>query len=299
MNINSIIMDIRKYVYDNHWTIGFPQNSLGEIINGSKLDVKWMKNPYTDRWFADPFILCHDNKEIVLLVEEFCDRIQRGRISKIVVSRSDYRLKNVEVVLELPTHLSFPAIKRKNGLVYIYPENGASNKLILYQYNPDSNECIEVCNMAEGYLADAIETDLFGESLLFTTIVPEHNSNKLVVMSKGSDCRYHPYKTVLFDSNIARNAGDWFNYSNSVYRPAQNCTFVYGGEMIIQKVFINNDGDFVFETIRRIKEQYKSYNLGCHTFNHYNGVSVIDVNGYRRPLLATFGKWLAQMRKRV
>ena len=54
-------MDIRRVLYDNHWTLGFPQNSISDIINGGVLNIKWMKNPSKDRWYADPFILGYDD----------------------------------------------------------------------------------------------------------------------------------------------------------------------------------------------------------------------------------------------
>ena len=290
-------MDIRRVLYDNHWTLGFPQNSISDIINGGVLNIKWMKNPFKDRWYADPFILGYDDENIYILAEEFYDPIGRGRISKLTIDRKKYQLKNVDVVLELPTHLSFPAIIRKDGDVYIYPENGASGELILYKYNPLNNDCKPIKNLADGYLADAIQTDLFGEPLLFATIVPKQNLNELVVFVQ-SEGKYYQYKKIFFEENVARNAGDWFMYEGSIYRPAQDCTNAYGGEMILQKVSYLNS-TFKFENIRRIKESFGTYKLGCHTFNHFDGISVIDVNGYRRPLLASAGKMIVKLRHRI
>ena len=289
-------MNIRRLLYDNHWTLGFPQNSIEGIINGEKLDVKWMQNPFKDRWFADPFVLGYDEDNIYILAEEYYDPIRRGRISKLSIDRKTYQLMNVEVVLELPTHLSFPAIARINGEVYIYPENGASGELLLYKYNQENNACIAIKNLADGYLADAIQTNLFDEPFLFATIVPKQNLNELIVFNLSDD-KYIPSHTIVFNENIARNAGDWFEYNGSVYRPAQDCTNAYGGEMVLQKVNYNN-GVFKFEHIRRIKESYGSYRLGCHTFNHLDDISVIDVNGYRRPFLAKLGKMIVKLRHR-
>lgn len=291
-------MDIRRVLYNNHWTLGFPQNSISDIINGCELNVKWMKNPFKDRWYADPFILGYDEENIYILAEEFYDPIGRGRISKLTIDRKKYQLKNVDVVLELSTHLSFPAITRINDDVYIYPENGASNELILYKYNPLNNDCKPIKKLAEGYLADAIHTELFGKPLIFATIVPKQNLNELVVFAQGEEGMFFQDRTIYFENNIARNAGDWFMYEGSIYRPAQDCTNAYGGEMILQKVSLTN-GVFNFENVRRINEHFGSYKLGCHTFNHFDCISVIDVNGYRRPLLASVGKMIVKFRHRI
>lgn len=277
-------MDLRKYVYNNHWTLGFSEDNLEEIVNGIQPTFHWMKNPYNNRWFADPFILDVTDEYIWVLVEEYYDPIKRGRISKLTVNRRNYQLEKIDVVLELPTHLSFPVIKRIGGDIFIYPENGASNQLNLYKYNPFTNECKKERTLAKGYLADAIITDLFGKELMFTTIVPNHNGKELLVYTE-EDGQYKEKREIRFESNIARNAGDWFLLNNKVYRPCQDCNERYGGAVILQEV-LKSDDCFSFHEINTINAAYKSYQLGCHTFNHYKGLIVIDVNGYRRPFLA-------------
>ena len=191
---------------------------------------------------------------------------------------------NVDVVLELPTHLSFPIIKRSGDDIYIYPENGASNNLVLYKYNPNTNTCKTEKILAKGYLADAVITDLFGEELLFATVVPNHNGKDLMIYKEKGKI-YQEVNKVHFESNISRNAGDWFTLNNKVYRPCQDCNERYGEAVIIQEVS-KVDDTLSFKKVNRICSTHHSYKLGCHTLNHYKGLIVIDVNGYRRPLLA-------------
>lgn len=104
-----------KKLTDERWNVGFIQNSTEDIINGSAVDVKWIIHKYKDSWFADPFVLDVTEKEITLLVEEFYKPINRGRISKLTVDRKTYILLRCDVILELPTHLSFPLIIRRNS----------------------------------------------------------------------------------------------------------------------------------------------------------------------------------------
>ena len=51
-------------------------------VIGARLDVRRYKN---EGWFADPFILDVTKREIIVLVEEWYDSIQRGRISKLTI----------------------------------------------------------------------------------------------------------------------------------------------------------------------------------------------------------------------
>lgn len=101
------------------WTVGFIENDLDSIIVGDFINIHWIRHSYTDRWFADPFILDVTENEIILLCEEYYYPIKRGRIAKLVIDKKTRELKECQVVLELDTHLSFPAIFRKGDDVYI------------------------------------------------------------------------------------------------------------------------------------------------------------------------------------
>ena len=103
----------RKYAYSNVWNLGFIRESLDEILyTEHSLTVDYMRHDFKDRWFADPFILDVTDKYIYVLVEEYYRKIRRGRIAKLTVNRDGFILEKSETVLELDTHLSFPAILR-------------------------------------------------------------------------------------------------------------------------------------------------------------------------------------------
>lgn len=291
-------MNIRKLLYDNHWTIGFVQNGIDSILRGDKLIINWVDNHYKDRWFADPFILDVDSEKITLLVEEFYDPINRGRISKVVVDKKTNCINEVKTVLELPSHLSFPAILRKDGRIYIYPENSNAGELNLYEYDPLNDNCIKIQTLSKEPLTDAVLTDLLGENMIFSTHIPNQNGNVLSCYSLQNN-EFVFVKEYTFDSNIARNAGDWFEFNGKIYRSAQDCNTRYGGAMFIQEVHRSDNELISFTNVRRIEEYNGKYTLGCHTFNHYNGVTVIDVNGYRRPFLAKLGLLLVSLKHKL
>lgn len=98
----SLIGCIRKYCLSSAWNIGFVEDKVQCVIRNDLQNIHWMKHQYSDRWFADPFILNVDEENIILLVEEFCYSFNKGRIAKLVVSRKDYILKEMKIVLEEP-----------------------------------------------------------------------------------------------------------------------------------------------------------------------------------------------------
>ena len=183
--------------------------------------MKWLKHDSKYSWFADPFILDVTDNEIHVLVEEYYKPIQRGRISRLIIDRYSYELKQKDVVLELRTHLSFPAIIRKEKDVFIYPENGESGELNLYQYFPESNKCVKIETILSEAVADAIIARVNGEDMLFCTKKTNPNGNELYVFTQDESGRYLEKERYTFDENIARMAGDFFEYNGKLYRPTQ------------------------------------------------------------------------------
>ena len=288
MNIKEFI---KQYSAET-WDIGFIQNSLGEILQGNEIEVRWMKHKLKDSWFADPFIMDIDDKEIHVLAEEFYKPINRGRIARLIIDRNTLELKHKDVVLEQPTHLSFPAIIRQDGKIYIYPENGESKELNLYQYIPESNECIKVETILSEAVADAVITEIDDKKYLFCTKQPNPNGNVLNVYQKDSSGLFQPREEYTFEEHVARMAGDFFTYNGKLYRPTQECNIQYGHAVTLQEVTEEN-GKFHFQEVRRMYSVHPRLTVGMHTFNMYKGLIVTDALGFHnmwiRKILKLFG----------
>lgn len=284
----SIRTSISNYITEKSWTIGFSEDSVGSILSGKRPFVRWLKGSYNKGWFADPFILDANDDTVHVLVEEYVYKEKKGRISLLEVDRRTYHLKSVTPLLSLDTHLSFPAILRDESQVYIYPENGLANTLDLYKLTTGTKTKLDyVRNLAKAPFADAIISDFFGESMVFATELPNQNKNILNVYAENNGY-YSKVNSIELTSNVARNAGRWFVYQGSIYRPAQDCNKRYGGAVIIQRVSQLSQYDFSFTDIARIESDNKLFTLGCHTFNMHEGLIVIDAHGYRRPKLKRF-----------
>ena len=274
------------YIKDTKYNIGFIDGNLKDVIEESRsIKVNWLKHTYKDRWFADPFILDVTNKEILVLVEEWYDPINRGRISKLIIDKQTYELKDILVLLELESHLSFPAIRRAQDGIYIYPENSVTGKLTEYKYIPEK-EKLEVSSViANEALTDAIQTDIFGERFLFSTRLPDANGKDLYIYQYSEKTKtFKEVSQYHYNENLSRSAGDFFRYGENIYRPSQVCIKSYGDAVSIQEVNYSN-GQYSEKEIRRIYSPHPDLDLGFHTFNTYKGVIVVDGVGYRRAKL--------------
>lgn len=289
MSLRSII----KSFSSERWNIGFIQNDIDSILNGAPLTVEWVKHNYKKSWFADPFILEVTDDEIHVLVEEFYKPIERGRISRLIVDKNSYELKHKDVVLELPTHLSFPVILRNGNDIFIYPENGESGELNIYHYLPNSNKCIKLDKLLDASVADAIITVIDGREMLFCTKQPNPNGNLLSVYLRDKTGQFVESDCYSFDENVARMAGDFFEFKGRMYRPTQECNVQYGHAVTIQEMMQVN-GKFQFKEIRRLYSVHPKLTVGMHTFNMYKGHIVTDALGFDnmwiRKALKMFGK---------
>lgn len=280
---------IYSFIYEQCWTLGFIEQPFVDLVDGKSYEIHYIKGIPKDCWFADPFILDYNDSVILVLVEEFSYGLRRGRIARLTIDRHTYRLLNYKIILDLPTHLSFPLIRRDNENVYIYPENSESGSWSMYEYNPSTDVLSYVKAVSTEPLTDAIITELFGDELIFATHLPTQNGSTLSVYFADGVF----WQDVSFSTNIARNAGDWFRIGDKIYRPAQDCNNGYGVAVILQEVTRSNDS-FVFNDVCRIVSTNPQFTTGCHTLNHYKGLAVVDVHGWRRP---RFVRWADLMKQ--
>ena len=117
-----MIKSLTKEIY----SIGFIESAndsdyiFKETCDQKVIWIDW--NGYKDGWFADPFILSADTSRIEVLVEEWVNKLGKGRISKLTIEANTYKLQCVKPILESDTHFSFPNIWKENGVIYVYPE---------------------------------------------------------------------------------------------------------------------------------------------------------------------------------
>ena len=248
-------------------------------------NLHFIKSPYKNRWFADPFILTVTDEEIILLVEEFSYRIKKGRIARLAVDRGLLTIAKMEIILELDTHLSFPFIMRKGNDIYICPENSASGSSTMYRYNDETrgiSPCAINCKLP---LTDAVFLRIQDNSYIFSTSIPDPNGKTLTIYRKDTPGgAYIPVQTVQFSDYVARNAGAIMERNGQLLRPAQICDGGYGYGLGIEFQRISYDnGLFSFS----VAEQHfppRGYD-GLHTYNEHAGVAIVDCRCFNHPAL--------------
>ena len=276
--------------YNQYWNIGFCEQTPEELIRDKQLKpVRWLNHPYRDRWFADPFIYKVTESEIVVFVEECPMESPKGIICELVIDKETMRLKERYVMLELESHLSYPAIVQYDGKIYVYPENGASGRLYIYEYNGEKHILENPICILDEAVADATIIDYKEHFYMSATMFPKTLENAFLYESESLFGPFRhigdkPYQT---DRNSSRQGGNWMVVDNNIYRPAQDCMKNYGAALNVMN--LKMDDGIIFETIVfRLNPVRGRYGLGLHTINFSDGWCVVDGYGFYMRLLGGF-----------
>lgn len=276
---------IRKIKIPFNYNIGFVNlTPRGLIKKGSLGEISWMKHNYSDRFFADPFILTVDNERIVVLVEELIYG-RKGTIVELVVDRRTKHLIDRRELLRLNTHLSYPNIFRYEGHTYVMPENSEAGEIKLYEYINNDLRAIKTV-IAQG-VNDATFIRHDGEYyLLATKIKPDCNKDAYLFKSDSPTSEWQQVgdTPVVTNERWSRPGGGFFEVDGKTYRVAQDCKGLYGNSMHIRQVteFI----PFRESEVIHLKPTSYRYSKGLHTLNfHESGLAVVDGNGYYYPTL--------------
>lgn len=276
----------KEILFRRRYEIGFTHYDEKIVSEGKKFKTTFIKNPPKDKWYADPFLFEVTDSCFILFVEEFRYDHPVGRLAKLVVDRKSMKIVDEKILLDLPTHLSFPIYYREGEDVFIYPENSKSGALNLYKYDKIQERFVFQSCLIKEPLVDAVHFAGRGEHYIFATDARNEagNNNELkIYRSDRIDGEYSSCQTVLFDTKVARNGGGVVSIGDDHYRVAQDCTKSYGYSMEFQKIVMDEDGNFSFETVSKVSPCGLQY--GTHTFNVCGEWAVVDVNTAVYPLI--------------
>ena len=276
------------------WALGFVHGGMQSVMESDHLDVVWVKMP-KDRWYADPFVLDVTKSEILLLVEDYAYATKKGIISLLHINKSTMEIVSRKVLLELQTHLSFPAIWRKEGHVYVYPESAGSGRLDMYEYDAEKEELTFVKTICDDVVWDSYITEAFGEPLLFTAAKNDYQLDVYKWDDKKE--RFVSYHQISSDIKNSRMGGAVFEYKGQFYYPAQNCEKTYGGALDIKRLTEEGGMLKVAGAVKHIESLNRRYPTGLHTLNEYKDVVVIDVKGYRYGWFGALISKIVKMKK--
>lgn len=264
------------------WNIGFIESELENILNSeTQLPITWMKHHYLDRFFADPFILCVDEKYITIMAEEYLFLEAKGKIVKLIIDRKTKQLKKRQLVLETDYHLSYPFIYNNR----LYPEQSASNMWKSYDLDGKNEKLISRCGFIDGTILNDGNCEW-----LFATRIKDNRSDAIKKLYRYKIENGVPdissERLIKDDLRESRPAGNFMSINNKWYRVSQTSTnSIYGESISISEIKLCNEENYVEETVKTINSHRSNrFNKGLHTLNAYRNEKLIVIDGFEMGL---------------
>jgi hypothetical protein len=267
--------------HHDDWHIGIVDASIERVIGmGNDLEVRWLPG-WRGRFAADPFGL---ERAGVLHVffEDFDQRHGRGTISHVAIA-ADGTVGEPESVLDPGVHTSYPFLVEHGGTTFLMPETAAASRLVLYESVDFPHRWQPVVTMLDGIpVVDASVVEFEGRWWMFGTRL-DHGANHNLFIWHARELtgpwQPHAANPVKTDARSSRPGGTPFIVDGALYRPSQDDSLSYGGQVVVNQVQVLTPRAFVERPVGSIGPKPGSpYPDGLHTLSRAGTRTLIDGN---------------------
>lgn len=245
---------------------------------------------------ADPFLFVHENR-LFLFYEETTFRRPGGRLMMVSSSDLNNWTAPVQISREDNLHFSFPFVFRDGDDVYMIPETGWSGEIRLYRAKDSGLNQWEAdtvlmrrgkkdVNIIFDYADNVVykKDDVY---YLFTSILDKDGYRLLLFTSPNLRGPYdeHPCSPVCHDLMYGRNAGSLIEFEGKLYRPTQDCSQTYGGQVNLMEIVeitpLHYEEKVYSEHV--LPQSTEFYRFGGHQLNFvtFKGLNIVATDAKR------------------
>lgn len=279
--LKNFIVKLWQFLFiEDEWNIGIIENPVTDLLKENyQPTINWFPALPKNTFRADPSIIHYDNDYYILY--EFFNYYQY----KANFCFSRFSQNKIQVIdeecLNTDKHLSYPFLFIHENQTFLVPECWQSNSITLYRANPfPYNWKIEkvLINNFPG-----IDNTIIRHKNLWWLFCTNKNEgsrlNLYLFYSEQLLGDWKPHKNNPVKTNVtsSRPAGNLFYIGNELYRPAQDSSQTYGGQVVLCKIKTLTPEAFEEEIVNTINvKNEKLYNKGIHTISSYNSFMVVD-----------------------
>ena len=229
---------------------------------------------------ADPFPVATDDGYWVFF-EEVPQDSRVGYLSVMKMDRSG-RCGASRIILQQPTHLSYPGVYRIGTEWFLLPESSATGVVQLYRATRFPCEWVPVERLLEGVRAyDPTLVEIAGRWWMFVNQPPEGGSSWDELHLYHAERPQgpwtpHPRNPVVSDARGARPAGHLFEHRGALYRPAQDCGIRYGRAIVVNRILKIDAREYEEVEAARILPDWDPRVLAVHTLNRAGDLTMLD-----------------------
>jgi hypothetical protein len=272
---------LRSVLYYEHWMIGIVDQPIENSLRWMEMPpVTWVEPFSSKRYLADPFPW--PGKPDVILAETYDVAKRLGRISTFTLQGTRITSES-DAKFPLQGHLSFPLVFEEGGEIYALPESCATGRLEILRWDALQGWGSFVTIFSHVPAADAVLHKKDGLYWIFYTDVSHHPHDNLHLTYAPSlmgPWQQHPGNPVQHGADRSRNGGKIFEAAGRLYRPAQDCSRVYGGALRIMEITEWTKTSYAEKEVTYIKPSDVFYRDGFHTLVAWNDRQTL-VDGMR------------------
>lgn len=241
----------------------------------------WM-SPGPDEFYADPFGFKRGASRFQIFFERFRWSADRGDIATTVFDGNTF--EPCTTAFEAPTHLSYPYVVRRGDRHVFIPEHSAAREVCSFEFDDQGVAIGKVPIFPETDMIDTTFVEQGGRIWAFA-LIDNHAKNTHLHLfhaeSYDGPWLAHCLNPIKSDVRSSRPAGTPFEHEGKLFRPAQDCSSVYGGAVTVNQIVIMTPTDFFEIEVSSVRPLSDGdYLDGLHTLSKMEDCTLID--GARR-----------------
>jgi hypothetical protein len=220
------------------WNIGVVNAPIAAVVEaGASQPISWF-DLRPGRFAADPFGIERDGR-LHVFFEDYGQREGRGTIAHTELLEGG-GWSPIDTVLDPGVHASYPYLVEDDGILYMLPETAAANELVLYQSTDFPHGWRRAATLLAGIpVVDASVVKFEDRWWMFGTLGNRGAAHNLFIWHAAAlTGPWTPHKgnPVKTDARSARPGGTPYVVDGVLFRPAQDCSWTYGGGLTVCRV---------------------------------------------------------------
>jgi hypothetical protein len=296
--VRNLARRIRQELTREHWRIGVIEQPIHTLVEDfDPAAILWLDVPF-EGFLADPFGIAGPDGSLIILAEALPWKERRGRIAAIE-RRGDGTLTLAPTSLTADAHLSYPQLIEQGGEIYCIPESSAQGCVQLFRAVDFPRRWVLERVLLEQFAgSDATVVQYQGGWWMFVGHHAEQDEAKLFIFHSAAlqgPWTPHALNPVKCDLRSSRPAGTPFvGKDGALYRPAQDCSRVYGGALVINRVTRLTPAEFEEEITAHLRpDPAGPCPDGLHTLSAAGELTLVDGKRHRllpAPLAAALNR---------
>jgi hypothetical protein len=266
----------------DRWMIGWRHVGSRPLeIDGGRASLSYRSiRDDGKRFLADPFPVFAGGRSW-LFCEEYPYATGRGMISVIDLDDPDAVPRPI---IEESHHLSYPMVFADGGRWWMIPEAGASNRVALYRCEAFPFKWTYEATLIDVAASDpTLYRDETGYWLFFTACEGAGSPSDRLCLYHASTLhgpwRPSGLQPLTIDAKASRPAGHVLRGGGALYRPTQDCSTMYGGDIVWCQFSLPIEKPYQQVEIAKLSPRDARSFRGAHTFNRSASIEAIDVYG--------------------